>query len=165
VKRAEREEFARQFQEGREYHKTEVAFIRANPVFTPEVGAQKAKAFIAHLTALTEHIEKNWNRAKEVDPLPPRDEDAPAHYEVEVFFTPEQRAEVAALYARGENVMNAGKAEQYDDLMELLAECGLGTDTLVYEDGKCVEVVTITNRALANEWFKNARIDDEDDED
>ena len=53
--RAER--FARELEVSRELHQTDVAFIRANPIHTPEVGAQKAKEFIAYLTALTEWIE------------------------------------------------------------------------------------------------------------
>jgi hypothetical protein len=166
MNRAAREQFGRELQESRDYHQTEVAFIRANPIHTPEVGAHKAKQFIAHLTELTEWIEKNWDRpGGESDPSPSQDDDAPAHYEVEVFFTPEQRAEVAALHARIERVELVSKAQSYDQLLQTLEQCGLCPDAMLGDDGKLVEIIAIENRRLANEWFKNAHSweDNEDD--
>jgi hypothetical protein len=166
VNRADRERFARQLQEGREYHKTEVAFIKANPIHTQEVGEQKAKEFIAHLTALTEWIEKNWDRpGGDADPSPNRGSDTPAHYEVEAFFTLEQRAVVAALHARAKHVDNASKAKSYDELLETLARCGLCPDSLPNEDGRFLDIITIENQNLANKWFRNAIVVDGDDDD
>jgi hypothetical protein len=130
------EKVARELAVSRDLHKTEVAFIKAHPIHTQEVGEQKAKEFIANLTALTEHIEKNWNRpSNESDPFPVPDRvNDPAH-EVEVFFTPEQRAEVAALHARMEHVDLLSKAQSYDELLDTLEKIGLCPDDVSTNGG------------------------------
>jgi hypothetical protein len=151
---SEAEKFARELQQSRELHKEEVAFIRANPIFTPEIGAQKAKEFIANLIALTERME-----GKEVDrPLRMGEEDTPAHYEVEVFFTPEQRAEVAALHARMELVDLRDKAQRLDEQNAMLERLGLRPDTLIYDDGRREDTLVIQNMQAATEWWKNAHV-------
>ena len=144
------EKFARELAVSRELHKTDVAFIKANPIHTPEVGAQKAKEFIAHLSALTKHIEADFNGTAIAEPIP---WDAPAHYEVEAFFTAEQRAEVAALHARMEQVDLRSKAQSYDELVETLAQIGLCPDDL---DGK--PIIAVHDLQLATEWLKSAYV-------
>lgn len=166
-KKSQREQFIRELQESREHHAIEVAFIRANPIHTPEVGAQKAKEFIIHLTALTEWIEAlDWEAPSGSAPrAPAQDETTPAHYEVEVFFTPEQRAEVAALHARIDLVELRRKAKAYDELQESLWRIGLSEDTWIYEDGRQVDTLSIEDISLATEWFEEAKIfNDETDQ-
>ena len=70
-----------------------------------------------------------------------------------MFFTVEQRAEVAALHARTEHVEMADKAKSYDELVETLWGAGLCPDDL---DGN--PIIAVHDLQLATEWWKAAYV-------
>jgi hypothetical protein len=167
TKKSDRERIARELEEACEYHKTEVAFLMANPPHDPVMGQRLVQRFLVMLAENIEWMEKNYFLpGNECAPHPHRGmmEDLPPYYEIQSYFTPEQTAELAAINARADHLELVSKAKNYDELLDTLERCGLCPDKMPNEDGTLIGIIAVENRALATEWFRDAVAhDDESD--
>ena len=149
------ERMAREMADAREERALEVAFCKEHPPHSPEVGAQLAAEFVTAITMMTDRMEADFRGLpKPTGKIP----DHAPHWELVSYFTPEQKAALAAAYARVDKIELEQKAQNYDELLEALEKIGLCPDMVLNDDGSAEDIITIEDVDAATRWFKNAHI-------
>ena len=156
-----RAEMARQMAMARELNRLDIEFVKAHP-HDRATGERMAKKYLEQATNVAEWMDKNWNKSGKTDPMPEWDGDA-IIFEVEPFFTEEQKIQYDAICARQQHVEIIGKAQMYDDIIGALERAGLVPDMALNESGN-EDIIAIENSELANKWFKEAYRHDENEE-